>query len=124
MLYLCIQDFFFLNIVHLISKRLTKCIVYFQVYNFADDTAILYTEIGFKTSKKKRINIDLKLLIHWLKANKIHLNVSKIVVHFISKANEKKVNYNIKTKLDGKLMRFSKDTDYLGMIINDNLAVQ
>ena len=69
---------------------------------------------------KKRVNIDLKLLLHWLKANKIHLNVAKTVV-LLFKNKRKQLNYDI--KLDGKLMRFSKETKYLGMIIDDNLAM-
>ena len=43
---------------------------------FADETAFLYIERSPK-ALQKRINIDMKLLLKWLKANKISLNVAK-----------------------------------------------
>ena len=100
---------------------LSNAIIYCRIYNFADDTAILYTEEDPRRLKK-RVNIDLKLLLHWLKANKIHLNVAKTEV-LLFKNKRKQLNFDIKIKLDGKLMRFSKETKYLGMIIDDNLAM-
>ena len=39
-------------------------------YIFADDTALLYIE-RYPKALQKRINIDMKLLLKWLKANKI-----------------------------------------------------
>ena len=47
-----------------------------NIANFADDTAILYTDIDPRRLRK-RVNIDLKILLHWLKANKFHLNTAK-----------------------------------------------
>ena len=70
---------------------------------------------------KKRINIDLKLLLQWLKANRIQLNVAKTEVAFF-KSRSKRVDYNIKIKLDGKLIRFSKCIKYLGLLIDENLS--
>ena len=83
---------------------LANATIYSRPFNFADDTAILYTDDDPKRLKK-RVNIDLKLLLHWLKANKIHLNVAKTEV-ILFKHKQKEVNYNIRIKLDGKLMRF------------------
>ena len=78
---------------------LANATIYSRSFNFADDTAILYTDDDPKRLKK-RVNIDLKLLLHWLKANKIHLNVAKTEV-ILFKHKQKEVNYNIRTKLDG-----------------------
>ena len=58
---------------------LKNALVYSRSFNFADDTAILYTDVNPKRLKK-RVNIDLKLVLHWLRANKIHLNVAKTEV--------------------------------------------
>jgi hypothetical protein len=55
---------------------IANSIAYSEPYIFADDTALVYSDHSLK-SIKKRINIDLKLLVHWLNANKIALNVSK-----------------------------------------------
>ena len=101
---------------------LKNAIIYSRSFNFADDTAILYTDVDPRRLKK-RVNIDLKLLLHWLKANKIHLNAAKTDV-ILFKQKQKVVNYNIKIKLDGKLMRFSSQTRYLGMLIDDNLTME
>ena len=90
---------------------LANATIYSRSFNFADDTAILYTDDDPKRLKK-RVNIDLKLLLHWLKAKKIHLNVAKTGV-ILFKHKQKEVNYNIRIKLDGKLMRFSKKLDIL-----------
>ena len=92
-----------------------------MVYNFADDTAYLCTEKDPRRLRK-RVNIDLKLLLHWLKANKLYLNVAK-TVFLLFKNKRKDVNYDIKIKLDGKRMRFSREVKYLGMIIDDNLSM-
>ena len=43
---------------------------------FADDTMLFLKDFSSK-SIAKRVNIDLKLLMHWLNANKITLNTSK-----------------------------------------------
>ena len=106
---------------HLYINDLSNAIVYSLVYNFADDTAILCTEKDPRRLRK-RVNIDLKLLLHWLKANKLYLNVAKTVV-LLFKNKRKDVNYDIKIKLDGKRMRFSREVKYLGMIIDDNLSM-
>ena len=44
-------------------------------YIFADDTALFYIE-RYPKALQKRINIDMKLLLKWLKANKILLNLT------------------------------------------------
>ena len=71
---------------------------------------------------KKRINIDLKLLLRWLKVYKLYLNISKTVI-LPFKKKRKDVSYDTKIKLDGKRMRFSREVKYLGMIIDDNLSM-
>ena len=62
-------------------------------------------------------------MLHWLRANKMHLNVAKTEV-ILFKQRQKIVNYNIKIKLDGKLMRLSSQTKYLGMLIDENSTME
>ena len=59
--------------------------------------------------------------MQWLKANRIQLNVAKTEVALF-KSRSKRVDYNIKIKLDGKLIRFSKCIKYLGLLIDENLS--
>lgn len=86
---------------------------------FADDTALLFIEDTSK-SLQKRMNIDLKLLLKWLKANKISLNVAKTEV-VLFKHQKKKINFNFKIKLNGKRLMFQDNAKYLGVIIDCNL---
>ena len=46
------------------------------MYHFADDTNLLYSNTSLKLINKY-INHDLRLIIHWLLANRISSNVSK-----------------------------------------------
>ena len=46
------------------------------VHHFADETNLLYSNSPLK-SRNKCINHDLRLIVHWLRANRISLNVNK-----------------------------------------------
>ena len=90
-----------------------------KVHHFADDTNLTY--FGDSVEKiNKSINIDLKLLVHWLSANKIALNVSKTELVFF-KPNRKKIDYDIKIKLNGKKIYPTTSVRYLGVKIDSNL---
>ena len=49
---------------------------YSDIHHFADDTNLLYSSKSLKDINKK-INFDLKNIVHWLRANKISSNTSK-----------------------------------------------
>ena len=55
---------------------LHKAIKFSTVHHFADDTNLLVVGKSLKAIQKQ-INIDLKLLCKWLKADKISLHASK-----------------------------------------------
>ena len=67
-------------------------------------TALLYVE-RYPKALQKRINIDLKLLLKWLKANKISLNVAKTEI-ILFKHQLKNIDFDFKIKLDGKCLIF------------------
>lgn len=92
---------------------------YSDVFHFADDTSLLCSSPRLKTIKK-RVNIDLKLLCHWLNANKIALNVAKTEVIPFRHPN-KSISYDVRLKLNGKKLSFSTCVKYLGVIIDSNL---
>jgi len=105
----------------LFCADLSNAIIYSRTFNFADGTATLYSDVNPKRIKK-RVNIDLKILLKWPKANKIQLNVAKTEV-IILKQKQKNSTYDIKIKLDGKCMRFSRYTEYLGILIDENISM-
>ena len=60
------------------------------MYHFADDANLLYPNISLKRINKY-INHDLRLIVHWLFANGISLNISKTeIVLFEPKSRKNK----------------------------------
>ena len=79
---------------------LHEAIKYCMVHHFADDTNILLFDSSLKSLQKK-INIDLKLLCHWLNANKISLNTKK-TEYILFKHKQKTINFNLKLKQEAE----------------------
>ena len=98
---------------------LNVAINYAIVHHFADDTNLLITGKSLK-SKKKRTNIDLKLLCNWLKANKISLNSSKTEAILFRHPN-KNIDYDLKLKIDGKRIFLTNSVKYLGIHLDQHL---
>ena len=59
-----------------------------SMYHFADGTNLLYSNSSLKLINKY-INHDLKLIVHWLRANRISLNVSKTEIVLFQPKNKK-----------------------------------
>ena len=98
---------------------LHSSITYSNTRHFADDTNLLISNNSLK-QLKKRLNLDLRKLVNWLKANKISLNASKTEMLIFRHPN-KKLNYDLKIKLDGKKICPSKYVKYLGILIDQHL---
>ena len=92
---------------------------YCSTLHYADDTSLLIKNKSLK-QMKKYLNFDLRNLTKWLKANKISLNASKTEVIIFRHPN-KKINYNLKLKLDGKPLITSQFVKYLGLYIDSHL---
>ena len=69
---------------------------------------------------QKKINIDLKLLCHWLNANKISLNTKK-TEYILFRHQQKSINFELKLKLNGKKLYPSSFIKYLGIFLDENL---
>ena len=85
----------------------------------ADDTNLLHTNDSIK-KLNKAINSDLKNLRNWHNANKISLNVSKTEV-ILFKPKMKKLDFDLKLKLNDKRLYPTKSVKYLGIKIDENL---
>ena len=68
----------------------------------------------------KKVNIDLKLLCHWLNANKISLNTNKSE-YILFRHKHKSINSNLKLKLNGSKLYPSSYIKYLGIFLDENL---
>ncbi|XP_057310678.1 uncharacterized protein LOC130648640 [Hydractinia symbiolongicarpus] len=90
------------------------------VHHFADDTNLL----NFSKSLKqlaKQMNFDLKLLCHWLNANKISLNASK-TEYIVFKHTRKPLNYDFRLFINGKRLIPSNCIKYLGVLLDSDLS--
>ena len=80
------------------------------MYHFADDTNLLYSNISLKRINKY-INQDLMLIVHWLRANRISMNVSKTKI-VLFRPKSKKMNKIIPTT----------HARYLGIIVDRHFS--
>ena len=108
----------FLIYINDLNNAIKFCIT----HHFADDTSLLYSNRSLKRIQKY-VNLDLKSLCKWLKANKISLNASKTEV-IIFRDPHKKSDFELKIKVDGKKIFPSKFVKYLGIYIDCHLSWQ
>ena len=102
----------------------------FTVHHFADDTNLLVSNSCIKKIQDQ-INLDLKYLCKWLKANKISLNASKTKVlifrhqnkpiMYRKKPEDKLSMWNITIKIDDKKIEPSSHVKYLGILMDSFL---
>ena len=98
---------------------LHKAIKFSTIHHFAGDTNLLVVNDSIK-KLQKRVNLDLRFLCKWLKANKISLNASKTELLIFRHPN-KQINYDLKIKIDGKKIIPSTSVKYLGILIDCHL---
>ena len=91
-------------------------------HHFADDTNFLYVSKSLKKIQKY-MNLDLRFVCNWLKANKISLNASKTEM-LIFRDPRKKIDFDLKIKIDGKKVVPSKFVKYLGIYLDNFLSWQ
>ena len=95
------------------------CVKFSTSRHFADDTNLLFINSSLK-QMKKQVNIDLKLLSSWLRANKISLNVDKTEL-LLFRCPNKPINYDMRIKIDGRRLYPSAYVKYLGILIDSHL---
>ena len=90
-----------------------------KVHHFADGTYLLQFSKSVATLNRL-VNLDMKNLTVWLNTNKISLNVDKTDL-VIFKHQRKKLDTEIKIKLNRKRLYPSQSVRYLGIKIDHNL---
>ena len=68
-------------------------------HHFADDTNMLLIEISLK-KMNRYINRDLKLVVEWIRADKLSLNTSKTELA-IFKSRHKKITKHLNFRISG-----------------------
>ena len=69
------------------------------------------------------MNLDLRFVCNWLKANKISLNASKTEM-LVFRDPRRKINFELKIRIDGKKITPSKFVKYLGIYLDHFLSWQ
>ena len=111
-------------------NELHNAIKFSTVHHFADNANLLVSNSYIKKIQYQ-INLDLKYLCKWLKANKISLNASKTKVlifrhqnkpiMYRKKPKDKLSMWNITIKIDSKKIEPSSHVKYLGILIDSFL---
>ena len=96
-----------------------QAIKFCKVHHFADDPNLLHFSKSV-TKLNKYVNPDMKNLTYWLYANKIYLNVQKNEL-VIFKHQRKKLDCEVKIKLNRKRLYPTDSVEYLCIRIDKNL---
>ena len=99
---------------------MSRVIQHSEMHHFADDTNLLYSSNSM-TKISRYINHKLKVVVHWLRANRISLNVDKTeIVIFRPKGKDitKKLNFRI----TDQQIYISKQVKYLGLMLDESLT--
>ena len=103
----------------LFINDLHKNIELSTVHHFADDTNILLIEKSLK-NLNKHMNRDLKLVVEWIRANKLSLNTSKTEL-VIFKSRNKTITKNLNFRISGQKIQPTSQVKYLGVTLQDDL---
>ena len=99
---------------------LNTAIKHCKIHYFADDMNLLHINESIKKLNKLD-NFDQKNLINWLNANKTSLNVSKAEL-ILFKPKIKKLDFDLKLKLNGKRLYPTISVKYQAIKIDENLT--
>ena len=86
---------------------------------FADDTMLLIKSKSLK-SLAKMVNIDLKCLINWLKANIICLNSKKSELLLLHPSRKSNILFDFKIKINGRRLYLCESVKYLGIVFDSS----
>ena len=99
---------------------LNTAIKHHKVQHFADDTNLLHINDSIK-KLNKAVNSNLRNLTDQLNIDKISLNVSKTEL-VLFKLKMKKLDFDLKLKLNGQIVYPIKSIEYLGIKIDEKLT--
>ena len=106
------QDLFFLFCLLMICTRQLNLVPYIT---------LLMIQIYSSLKKiNKHINRDLKLIVDWIRANKLSLKASKSNI-VLFKFRNKKITKQLNFRVSGQKIKQSSQVRYLGIILQDYL---
>ena len=100
-------------------NNLHKEITLSKIHLFADDTNFLYERPSLKDISRK-INYDMSRVTHWVRANRISLNVGKTEI-ILFRSCRTKITKKLNSQLSGQKIKTKTQTNYLGVILDEHL---
>lgn len=89
------------------------------MHHFADDTNLVYAIKSIKDINRK-VKIDLKNIIYWLRANKITLKADKTEL-ILFRSKNKIIIKHLNFWIIGQKIHSLTQTKYLGIVLDENL---
>ena len=89
------------------------------IHHFADDTNLIYASKKIATLEND-MNYELKILVEWLFANKLTLNIAKTKLLMFQHPHKQIPNFSI--KLNKVKLNLSNSVKYLGIVIDNKLS--
>ena len=88
------KDQFWATTVFALYQRFTQGNYFSKIHHFADDTNFLHESPSLKDFNRK-INYDMSRVTHWLRANRIFLNIAKTnnSISFMQNKNYQKAKF-------------------------------
>ena len=111
-----LEPLLFLIYINDLDTAIKHC----KIHHFADDTNLLCINDSIK-KLNKAVNSDFRNLTNWLNANTISLNVSKTEL-ILFKPKMKKLDFDLKLRLNRKRTYPTKSVKCLGVKIDENLT--
>ena len=99
---------------------MSRVIQHSEMYHFADDTNLFYSS-NFMKKINRYINHDLQLIVHWLRANRISLNVDKTEI-IIFRPMGKGITKNLNFRISGHQIYISRQVKYLVLMLDESLT--
>ena len=89
------------------------------VHHFTDETNLLYSNSSIKLTNK-HVNHDLKLIVHWLWASRILLNIDEIDIILFQSKN-KKVKKKLNFWINGQKIINAAYAKHIGILLSQYL---
>ena len=95
---------------------MNRVIQHSEMHHLTDDTNLLYSSNSMKKINRY-INHNLKLTVHWFRANRISLNVDKTEI-IIFRPQGKDITKKLNFRISGQQMYISKQVKNLGFMLD------
>jgi len=102
------------------TNDLSMVLSHYKCILFADDTTVYYTGSDMKVMFNN-VNLDLKLLTDWFRANKLSLNVSKTNYVLFQNRYNRVINSDYSITIGNSIIEQKSEAKFLGLMFDECL---